>query len=34
MATAYLFVLLGLLSFAAMGIIHKIGDRCHAHGCR
>jgi len=30
MATAYIFLLLGLLSFAAMGIIHKIGDRRHA----
>jgi drug/metabolite transporter (DMT)-like permease len=30
MTTSYLFVVLGLLSFAAMGIIHKIGDRCQA----
>jgi drug/metabolite transporter (DMT)-like permease len=30
MTTSYLFVVLGLLSFAAMGIIHKIGDRFQA----
>ena len=29
MTTAYLFAALGLLSFAAMGIVHKIGDRLH-----
>jgi drug/metabolite transporter (DMT)-like permease len=30
MTTAWLFAVLGLLSFAAMGIIHKIGDRLEA----
>ena len=30
MKSPYLFVLVGLLSFAAMGIIHKIGDRVAA----
>ena len=30
MTPSYLFVVLGLLSFAAMGILHKLGDRLQA----
>jgi drug/metabolite transporter (DMT)-like permease len=30
MTTSYLLMAMGLLSFAAMGVIHKIGDRCGA----
>jgi drug/metabolite transporter (DMT)-like permease len=30
MTTSYLFMALGLLSFAAMGVVHKIGDRFNA----
>ena len=30
MTTSYLFMAIGLISFAAMGVIHKIGDRCDA----
>ena len=30
MTTSYLFMAIGLLSFAAMGVIHKLGDRCGA----
>jgi drug/metabolite transporter (DMT)-like permease len=30
MTTSYLFMAIGLLSFAAMGIVHKIGDRFDA----
>jgi drug/metabolite transporter (DMT)-like permease len=30
MTTSYLFMVIGLLSFAAMGVVHKIGDRCQA----
>jgi drug/metabolite transporter (DMT)-like permease len=29
MSTGYIFMFTGLLSFAAMGIVHKLGDRCH-----
>jgi drug/metabolite transporter (DMT)-like permease len=30
MSTSYLFLVIGLLSFAAMGVIHKLGDRVGA----
>jgi drug/metabolite transporter (DMT)-like permease len=30
MTMSYLFMAIGLVSFAAMGIVHKIGDRCGA----
>jgi drug/metabolite transporter (DMT)-like permease len=29
MSTGYIFMFTGLLSFAAMGIVHKLGDRYH-----
>lgn len=34
MSSGYLFMLLGLLSFATMGIFHKLADRFHADPLR